>query len=636
MTRAVNESSLLEANEPGAEHGSPHPLAWRGLVEGFYGAPWSHDDRVRWFEFASGSGLDRYLYAPKDDPWHRELWREPYPADRLAALGDLCSEAERRGVRFVYTIAPGLSMRYDEDAEHEALAAKCAQLFGAGIRSFALLFDDVPMDEPEAFGRAHGETAARLEADFLGPAGIDEPLLVCPTDYAGLGRTPYRSGLDATLPQDALVLWTGADIVVGAVTADDILRARESYGRDLVLWDNFPVNDFDRSRVFLGPLTGRATAPGLVGIAANPMVEAAPSRFALSTVAEWAADPDGYDPQDASARAYERVTGGAPGLHTLVEACSSWPPSAPRWPALSDAVAEGRYHDAEALLARLTQTSSDGVDEDLAAQLEPWVDAAQASGSAGAMACRVLAFDGDPTEFASLDELLKARRTMEGEFADVVRDDVLGLLDDAIVLLGGEPSHPHTPHGAAVSIYSGPNPAPGDRELAEFLRGSGMHVHFGHDEAADLVIVTRSASEDLIVEASRLSIPVLAWGHLVPLGLASASLVPLSVDRIEIVDPRHAAASAMAGEVVVYRGRSKLTVCVPGEGAHVVAREPQSGDAAITITPRGAALANGKPAPAARGTFYLAADGFAPWLVTESTRALLYATIGALLDAEDA
>lgn len=631
MTRAVNES-VLEANEPDADPTEPHPLAWRGLVEGFYGAPWSHDDRLRWFEFASASGLDRYLYAPKDDPWHREQWRDPYPDDRLAALADLCSEAEQRGVRFVYTIAPGLSMRYDEDAEHKALAAKCAQLLGAGIRSFALLFDDVPMDEPEAFGRAHGETAARLQQDFLRPAGIDEPLMVCPTDYAGLGRTPYRAGLDATLPQDALVLWTGADIVVGAVTADDIVLARESYGRDLVLWDNFPVNDFDRSRVFLGPLTDRQRARGLVGIVSNPMVEAAPSRFALATVAEWAADPEQYDAQDAAARAYERVTGGAPGLRSLVEACSSWPPSAPRWAALSDAVAESRYEDAESLLARLAQTSASGVDEDLAVQLAPWIDAAQASGAAGAMACRVLAFDGDPSEVASLEDLLKARGTMEGEFADVVRDDVLSLLDDAIVVLGGEPSHPHTPHGAAVSIYSGSNPAPGDRELAEFLRGSGMHVHFGHEEAADLVIVTRSASEELIVEASRLAIPVLAWGHLVPLGLAPASRVLLSVDRIEIVDHRHPAASAMAGEVVVYRGRAKVTVSEPGEGAHVVAREPQSGDAAITITPPGAPLANGSPAPAARGTFYLAADGFAPWLVTESTRALLYATIGALLN----
>src|SRR4051795_798725 len=183
-------------------------LAWRGVVEGFYGEPWSHDDRLTWFERGGAIGLDHYLYAPKDDPWHRDRWREPYPESRLAELSTLNVAAAERGVRFVYAISPGLSMRYDDDAEHDALAAKCRQLLDAGIRSFALLFDDVPMEDPEALGRSHGEVAARFQRSFLRPAGIDEPVLLCPTDYAGLQRTPYRVGLAETLPMDARVMWT--------------------------------------------------------------------------------------------------------------------------------------------------------------------------------------------------------------------------------------------------------------------------------------------------------------------------------------------------------------------------------------------------------------------------------------------
>lgn len=618
-------------------------LAWRGVVEGFYGEPWSHADRLAWFERGGTLGLDRYLYAPKDDRWHREEWREPYPEPELAALAELNAAAAQRGVRFVYAISPGLSMRFDDDAEHEALAAKCRQLLEAGIRSFALLFDDVPMDEPEALGRAHGDTAARFERGFLRPAGIEEPVLLCPTDYAGLARTPYRVGLDATLPRDARVLWTGSDIVVGAVTADDISQAAESFGRDLVLWDNFPVNDFDRSRLFLGPLMGRSAGPGLVGIVANPMVEAAPSRFALTTVAEWAAEPLGYDAQAAADRAYRAVAGTGDGLRALVDACSAWPPGAPRWARLDAAIAEEGWDESETLLTALAETSADAATPvDLAEQLGPWIAAAQAAGTAGVLACRVLAgADDAPTagaptagastaEHPTVDALLSARRALEAEFADVARGAVLALVDRALAALGA--THPRSHgEGAVVAVLTGGNPAPGDRELVEFLGGAGMRAHLGNDPDADLIIVTRHASEEEARAAAGRAVPLLAWGHLVPLGLASAAAVPLSLDRIRIADPAHGAAAGLDGEVVVYRGRSKLTVADPPDAAEVVAHDPESGRAVIGLTPAGAVLADGTAAPAARATFFLAADGFAPWLVTAEARSLLLATVRELL-----
>ncbi|WP_309855272.1 protein O-GlcNAcase [Leifsonia sp. 1010] len=614
--------------------GRPGALAWRGVVEGFYGEPWSHSDRLAWFERGGAIGLDRYLYAPKDDPWHRDEWREPYPADRLADLAELNRAAADRGVLFVYAISPGLSMRFDDDAEHEALAAKCRQLLGAGVRSFALLFDDVPMDEPEALGRAHGEAAARFERNFLRPAGIHEPVLLCPTDYAGVERTPYRVGLAETLPADARLLWTGADIVVGEVTAADITRAVESFGRELVLWDNFPVNDFDRSRVFLGPLTGREVAPGLVGIAANPMVEAAPSRFALETVAEWAADPDGYDASTAAERAYLAVAGDDPGLRTLVRACSAWPPGAPRWPDLDAAVDAGRWDAAGSLLSGLASTrGTTSTPADLAAQLEPWIVAARAAGAAGVLACRVLdgsgtgAEGGGPGDAAAL---LAARRELEAEFADVARGAVLALIDTALERLGVETRRTYG-DGALVAVLSGPNPSPGDRELVEFLGRSGMRAQLGDDPDADLVIVTRRASEEAARAAASRPVPLLAWGHLVAIGLASASSVPLSADRIRITAAEHPAAAGLDGEVVVFRGRTKLTVGDLPAAADVVARDPESGRAVIGFTPAGAPLADGTRAPAARATFFLAADGLAPWLVTPEARALLLATVRTLL-----
>ena len=115
-------------------------------------------------------------------------------------------------------------MGFAEEQEHRALAAKATQLGDAGIDSFALLFDDVP----DLAGAAHGETCARFVTDFLAPRGIHEPLLVCPTDYAGTSDTAYRRDFARTAPPDVLVAWTGPDVVVGSIGRDDIDRAPDT------------------------------------------------------------------------------------------------------------------------------------------------------------------------------------------------------------------------------------------------------------------------------------------------------------------------------------------------------------------------------------------------------------------------
>ncbi|MFF1572198.1 protein O-GlcNAcase [Leifsonia sp. NPDC058292] len=640
-------------------------LAWRGVVEGFYGQPWTFDERMTFFEFAGEVGLTSYVYAPKFDPYHRDDWRSPYPAHELSELAELNRRAAANGVAFVYAISPALSMRFSGDDDHRALAAKCAQLWDAGVRSFALLFDDVPTELPHAedresfgddahgAGRAHGHAAARFRDEFLAPRGVTEPLLVCPTDYAGTAASPYRTGLAERLPADARVLWTGSDIVVGEITRTDIDRAADSYGRELVLWDNFPVNDFDRSRVFLGPLTGRpgdVAGSRLAGIVANPMVEAAPSRFALSAVADWASDPAAYDASAAAERSFARVANGVESLRALVAVTSSWPPSAapsPEVAALLEPALNGDSDSLEQLgdwMRRLAQTSADGAPDDLAAGLAPWVRAARAAGEAGALACHVLA--GAAADADLLRELIAARTRFEAEYANVVRAPVAELIAAAIARLGGDETAPYETGDAdsrfvapfAVHLLTGANPSPGDRELAEFLGASGHRVTISAEAPAagsplpDLVVVTRSGDEETAVAAGRLAVPLIAWAHTVALGLATESVVALALDSIEIVEPSHPAAAALTGRVGVYVGPSKLTWSEPGADAVVVAREPEAQHPVIALYGTGSSLADGSAAPAPRAVAFLGPDGFAPWLVTAEARALVLAlvrTVGA-------
>ena len=69
---------------------------------------------------------------------------------------------------------------------------------------------------------------------------------------------------------------------------------------------DYPVNDFDPDRLFLGPLRGRdpLLAEGRCrGLIANGMLQAIPSKLALATVADWARDAGSYDPVSSYERA---------------------------------------------------------------------------------------------------------------------------------------------------------------------------------------------------------------------------------------------------------------------------------------------------------------------------------------------
>lgn len=60
-----------------------------GVIEGFYGRPWTTEQRKDLFRKLKKLGMDFYMYAPKDDYKHRAYWRELYTveeADHLSSI----------------------------------------------------------------------------------------------------------------------------------------------------------------------------------------------------------------------------------------------------------------------------------------------------------------------------------------------------------------------------------------------------------------------------------------------------------------------------------------------------------------------------------------------------------------------
>ncbi len=291
-------------------------FAIRGVIEGFYGNPWTHEQRLDCIRFIGRHGMNTFLYGPKDDPLVRRRWREPYDAPALARLGEVVDVAAGVGVDVAYAISPGLSIRYSSEADLATLLAKLEQVGGLGISRFALLLDDLPPDlaheeDRAAFpdlAAAHAAIASAVAAG-LGP---ERELVVCPLVYHGRGDEPYLATLAAALDPRVDLMWTGREICSHLLDADDARVFAATAGRPPLYWDNYPVNDVAMGwELHIGPYLGRD--PGLGGasrgVLANPMELAEASKIPLATIADYLADPGAYDAEASVERAIREVAG---------------------------------------------------------------------------------------------------------------------------------------------------------------------------------------------------------------------------------------------------------------------------------------------------------------------------------------
>lgn len=292
-------------------------LAIRGLVEGFYGRPWTIEQRLDMIDFAAESGMNTFVYSPKHDPATRREWRSLLGGEARADLQRLVAHAAERGIDLWYALSPGLSMRYADPADSLAIAARVDQLRELGVPGFALFLDDIPgrLQHPLDRDRFADLTAAQLAV--IAPiearlAATGARLAVCPTEYWGQPDAPTNAALGAGLASQTRLFWTGRAICSAELEAHDAARFAFSTGRKPLYWDNFPVNDVAMTHeLHIGPYTGRD--PQLAGVSegiiANPMPLAEASKIGIASVAEFCLDPAAFDAEAAWERAISRVAG---------------------------------------------------------------------------------------------------------------------------------------------------------------------------------------------------------------------------------------------------------------------------------------------------------------------------------------
>jgi hyaluronoglucosaminidase len=405
-----------------------HPaMPVRGTIEGFYGTPWSMADRSNHLDFLASVKANTYVYSPKDDPFARDRWRDPYPAATLSALGALAATARRDHVDFVYAISPGPSVCFSDPADIQAMERKFDALRSIDVHRFYVALDDIEYTkwncerDQAAFGPSGAEAAgiaqARLlnavQANLVAKDPMARPLIIVPTEYADAKDTPYKAALRRYLDPRIVVQWTGTDVVPPAISVPDARAAEKAFGRKTLLWDNYPVNDYAQTtgRLLLAPYARREAglSAELTGILSNPMNQEAASRVAVTGVAAFAWNDTSYDPDLTWHAAARDLAGGddraAAALLVFFDTqhlaptfgTQPWQPQAPRLKALLDRVREtladgdttarraaltdlARYADAIADAPDIIRAAT--IDPGFVAQSRPWLDAMQVWGRA--------------------------------------------------------------------------------------------------------------------------------------------------------------------------------------------------------------------------------------------------------------
>lgn len=240
-----------------------------GVIEGFYGPPWTRAERLELFDWMAAWTLNTYLYAPKDDLKHRALWRETYSPAEAEAIEDLIQACRQRGLRFIYALSSGLDIRFSQQAELACLQKRFEQMLALGCAHFALLFDDIPDEmHEEDRGRWGSFAAAQCHATnamfrWIRARQPNARFLFCPTAYCGrmaqrhLGGADYLETVGRELAQGIDVFWTGPEIISSEITPAHVRELQKTLRRKPLIWDNLHANDYDGRRFYCGPYAGR-------------------------------------------------------------------------------------------------------------------------------------------------------------------------------------------------------------------------------------------------------------------------------------------------------------------------------------------------------------------------------------------
>ncbi len=245
----------------------------RGIIEGYYGVPYSAEVTMDIFRFMARYKMNTYMYGAKSDPYHSRSWSEPYPekiSEEQKNIGYLSQDmmkeitevARATKVNFIWAIHPGVAFTDASDGDvNSRIMDKFESMYGLGVRQFGVFVDDVgvPYDNPSLKRCADRLTDLQNRIDRrwnvpgASPADTVKPLNYVPQLYAYSWTTRenarrFFQSLSGT-PDKINIFITGAAVWT-VPNNEDLDVVRDFLGRPTGWWWNYPCNDNDMTKIF--------------------------------------------------------------------------------------------------------------------------------------------------------------------------------------------------------------------------------------------------------------------------------------------------------------------------------------------------------------------------------------------------
>ncbi|MDA7579129.1 protein O-GlcNAcase [Alphaproteobacteria bacterium] len=248
-----------------------------GYIEGYYGRLLSWESRKLIIKSLSKNKMNTYFYAPKEDIYHRLLWRKKYSKEWRFGFKKFIQFGKINDIKVIAGIAPGLDFNFNElngnsnnnkKTDFQFLLKKAKQLLEDGANSIALMLDDIPNDFKNKFGTEISEgTYHAILANRLAKK-LGQKIFFVPRIYADelIKDDPfYLKDLSKTLNPKIKIFYCGKDVV--ARTYKNYEKIKKVLSNEIIIWDNFYANDYCPRRFFIGPTIGREN---LKNILINP------------------------------------------------------------------------------------------------------------------------------------------------------------------------------------------------------------------------------------------------------------------------------------------------------------------------------------------------------------------------------
>ena len=303
----------------------------RGLVEGYYGYPYSVEVKKDLMHFMMRYKMNTYMYGAKSDPYHSQMWKDAYPTTISAEqekngwltqkmVKDISQVSEETKVNFIWAIHPGNDFVGSNTVINDIMS-KFQKMHALGVRHFGVFVDDVGIPSTDADMKKNADRLSELQTAIenkwngAGAVATDtvRPLHFVPQIYCNSfasstdQRQRFMSALSKVQPY--ITVYSTGQGVWSVPNNDHTATIMNEFGRPMGWWWNYPCNDNADSRIYpmdmysnfvdMPAIGNNSRLPSSLnqcqGIVANPMQQGEVAKTSLFSIADYAWNNTAYN-----------------------------------------------------------------------------------------------------------------------------------------------------------------------------------------------------------------------------------------------------------------------------------------------------------------------------------------------------